>query len=90
MHLPDFSLPNIIAGERILPEFLQNEIKTDAVAAAAEKFFKGSAQAEIVKDRLKQIRQKLGEPDAASRVAQLIFETADRCALSKNISEDSV
>ena len=90
VHLPNFSLPNIIAGERILPEFLQDEIRTETVAAAAEKFFKGSAQAETVKEQLKQLRQKLGEPDAASRVARLILETADRCALSKNISEDSV
>ena len=73
-----------------MPEFLQNEIKTEAVAAEAEKFFKESAQAEVVKEQLKQIRQKLGEPDAASRVARLILETADRCALSKNISEGSV
>lgn len=90
VHLPNFSLPNIIAGQRILPEFLQDEIQTEAVVAETEKFFKGSAQAELVKEQLKQIRQKLGEPDAALRVARLILETADRCALSKNISEDSV
>lgn len=90
VHLPNFSLPNIIAGQRILPEFLQDEIQTEAVVAETEKFFKGSAQAELVKEQLKQIRQKLGEPDAALRVARLILETADRCELSKNISEDSV
>lgn len=90
IHLPNFSLPNIIAGERILPEFLQDEIQADKVADEAMKFFKGTADAAAVRQQLKQIRQKLGEPDAAGRVAGLILATADRCATVKKISEDRV
>ncbi len=90
VHLPNFSLPNIIAGERILPEFLQGEIQTDKVACEAMRFYKGSAEAAVVKEQLLQIRQKLGAPDAAGRVARLILATADRFAAVKTISEDQV
>ena len=88
VHLPNFSLPNIIAGERILPEFLQGEIQTDKVVCEAMRFYKGSAQAAVVKEQLRQIRQELGAPDAAGRVAKLILATADRFAAVKTISED--
>ena len=90
VHLPNFSLPNIIAGERILPEFLQGEIQTDKVACESMRFYKGSAEAAVVKEQLQQIRQKLGAPDAAGRVARLILATADRFAAVKTISEDQV
>jgi len=79
IHLPNFSLPNIIAGERILPELLQAEISTERIVQEAEKMFKDTATAVATKQRLRKIRQSLGEPDAADRVAALILKTADRC-----------
>lgn len=80
IHLPNFSLPNIIAGERILPELLQAEISTARIVQEAEKMFKDRATAMETKKRLQKIRQSLGEPKAAERVAALILQTADRCA----------
>ena len=79
VHLPNFSLPNIIAGERILPEFLQAEISTEKIVEEAEKMFKNTESAAVLKEKLKLIRQRLGQPDAAARVAELILRTADRC-----------
>ncbi len=79
VHLPNFSLPNIIAGERILPEFLQAEISTEKIVGEAEKMFKNTESAAVLKEKLKLIRQRLGQPDAAARVAELILRTADRC-----------
>lgn len=79
VHLPNFSLPNIIAGERILPEFLQAEISTERIVEEAGKMFKNTDSAAVLKEKLKLIRQRLGQPDAAARVADLILRTADRC-----------
>jgi lipid-A-disaccharide synthase len=79
IHLPNFSLPNIIAGERILPEFLQAEIVTERIVEEAKKMFKDTETAAALKQKLKMIRQRLGQPDAAGRVAKLILSTADRC-----------
>lgn len=91
IHLPEFSLPNIIAGERILPEFLQKEIKPEVVKKQAERFFKGSPEVAAVKEKLRLLCHTLGRPDAAGRVAELILLTADHCA-AKGIksSEDIV
>jgi len=88
VHLPNFSLPNIIAGERILPELLQSEITTDRVVAEAEKLFKNTATAAAVKEKLALIRQRLGKADAAGRVAALILATADRCRSDRKLLED--
>lgn len=88
VHLPNFSLPNIIAGERILPELLQAEITTDRVVAEAEKLFKNTASATAVKEKLALIRQRLGKADAAGRVAALILTTADRCRPDRKLLED--
>lgn len=86
VHLPNFSLPNIIAGERILPEFLQAEISTGKIVEEAEKMFKNTESAAVLKEKLKLIRQRLGQPDAAARVAALILNTADRC--KDNMKDD--
>lgn len=88
VHVPNFSLPNIIANERILPELLQAEVSTERIVAEAKKMFKGTAGAAAIKDKLALIRQRLGKPDAAGRVAKLILATADRCAAAQKPSED--
>lgn len=88
IHLPNFSLPNIIAGERILPELLQAEISTERIVQETEKMFKNTVTAMETKKRLQKIRQSLGEPEAADRVAALILQTADRCAKKSLPQED--
>ena len=86
--LPNFSLPNIIAGERILPELLQKEITTERIVEAAETMLRGTDSAAILQQKLRGLREKLHRDDAAGHTAALILETADRCAAGRRILED--
>lgn len=68
-----FSLPNILAGEGILTELLQDAVTPENISAAVTHILE--SRAGIVK-KLRAACSKLGEPGAASRVAGKILETA--------------
>jgi len=87
IHVTNFSLPNIIAGDRIIPELLQQEVNTERITREMLALFKGTAGAAAVKLMLAQTKAKLGQPQAVDRIAKLIIETADHCAL-KNVNKN--
>ena len=68
-----FSLPNILAGEGILTELLQDAVTPERISAEVTHIL--DSRAGIVK-KLRAACKKLGEPGAASRVAEKILETA--------------
>lgn len=68
-----FSLPNILAGEKILPELLQSDVTPEKISAEVLKIL--DTRADYVK-KLQAACSKLGESGAADRVAQKILETA--------------
>ena len=69
-----FSLPNILADEKILPELLQDEVTPEKISAEVLKILDN--RAEVLKN-LQSACAKLGESGAAARVAQKILETAN-------------
>lgn len=64
--LPHFSLVNIVAGKRVVPELLQDEVNGERIAAEVRSLVARSAD---VRRELAVIRTKLGEPGASQRVA---------------------
>ncbi|MCU1347753.1 MAG: lipid-A-disaccharide synthase, partial [Acidobacteria bacterium] len=64
--LPHFSLVNIVAGKRIVPELLQDEVNGPRIAAEVRAL---AAADDEVRRELAAIRGKLGEPGASRRVA---------------------
>lgn len=69
-----FSLPNILAGEKILTELLQSEVTAEKISSEVLKLLDNR---EIICDKLRKACAKLGESGAASRVAKKILETAN-------------
>ena len=68
-----FSLPNILAGEKILTELLQDEVTPENISSEVSKLLNNR---ESVVKKLQAACNKLGKPGAASRVAQKILDTA--------------
>ncbi|MGH7814334.1 MAG: lipid-A-disaccharide synthase [Candidatus Binataceae bacterium] len=67
-------MPNILAGRRIVPELIQNEVTAARLVRAAEPLLSQSIRAETVAN-LRALREKLGAPGAAGRVADIALET---------------
>ncbi len=68
-------LPNLVAGDRVVPEFFQRALTPDAVAPALlELLDEGSDARARQLGALRLIRDRLGGPGAAGRVADLADE----------------
>ena len=74
--IKNFSLPNILAGKRIQPELLQNEVTPEKISEEVLKLYRGEKNREEVVAELQAACKKLGEPGAAERVAKKILEVA--------------
>jgi len=68
-----FSLPNILADEKILPELLQGDVTPEKISDKVLNLLDNRAR---VTENLQAACAKLGGTGAASRVAQKILETA--------------
>jgi len=73
VRIPYIGLANVIAGRKIVEEFIQNEARPEKIARDILRLLNdhGSRQ-KLVKD-LKELREKLGPPGASHRAAQTIL-----------------
>ncbi len=69
VRIAHFSLVNILAGRRLVPELLQREASPERMAAEVERLLLEAPEREAQLDGLRAIRASLGEPGAPLRVA---------------------
>jgi lipid-A-disaccharide synthase len=79
VHVPSFTMPNLIAGAPVIPEFLQEAARPERIALALESLLAGPAR-EIQLARLARVRRRLGEGGAAARAASIAAEMIDGAA----------
>ena len=70
--LPYIGLPNIVAGEKVLPECIQQEVTGDGLARAAQTLIDSWQRYDALKIKLKNIRDALGNKKPAIEVAGII------------------
>jgi len=66
-------MPNILAGRPIVPELMQRQVTEQNLVRAAEPLLSGRIRAETVA-QLRALREQLGAPGAAARVAAIALE----------------
>ena len=72
--VPHIGLINMVAGERIVPELLQNDVTPEAVAAEAVKILEDREYARRVTEQLKEASDRLGRPGASRRAAEVVVD----------------
>lgn len=76
--IPNISLPNIVAGKRIIPELLQYEVNADNIARETLALLPSSEQGEKVRKELLVVKEKLGAGGAVKRAAQVVLNAAKK------------
>jgi lipid-A-disaccharide synthase len=71
------SMPNLLAGREIFPEFIQGQATPENLSGALRVLLNDSARRADVRKQLRQIISDLGGPGAASRAAAAILRLLD-------------
>jgi lipid-A-disaccharide synthase len=71
IRVPFIAMPNLLAGEKVVPELIQNEVTAENLVGAVMPFLNVPAEIEACRSRLRLVREKLGQPGAAARAAEI-------------------
>jgi lipid-A-disaccharide synthase len=69
-----YSMVNLVAGARVVPELIQDGCTPETVSAEAIGLFTDHDRVERMRDDLAIVRERLGEPGASGRAADAILE----------------
>lgn len=72
--LEHIGLVNIVAGERLVPELLQQEANPENMADALTKMLSDPGYYDHIRDGLQNVRGKLGDSGASARAASVVME----------------
>jgi lipid-A-disaccharide synthase len=75
-----FGMVNLLAGERLVPELIQDAFTPQAVADEAVSMLTDGARAASIRAGLARIRVRLGPPGASRRAAEAILNVVRSCA----------
>jgi lipid-A-disaccharide synthase len=76
VHVDTFAMVNLIAGQRIVPELIQDKCTPENIAAETLSLLTDGPRAERTRSALAEVRKKLGSPGASARAAEAVLEVA--------------
>ncbi len=82
VRVPFIGMPNLIAGRQIVPELIQSAVTPERIATEARRLLTDAQAYSVAQEGLREVRTKLGEPGAAQRTADLIFNLLAERSLS--------
>ena len=71
--LSNIGLANIIAGETVVPELIQNEVNTKNILNECSKFLSEVSLYQTISEKLKSLKVVLGNKDASKTAAEIII-----------------
>ncbi|NLP12308.1 lipid-A-disaccharide synthase [bacterium] len=74
--IPYIGLVNVVAGKKIIKEFLQQQVTEKNLAAELERLLFDSQLRKTLFHELQQVKSKLGDPGASLKTARLILQLA--------------
>jgi lipid-A-disaccharide synthase len=70
--IPHIGMVNIVAGKKIVPEFIQSQAKPEKIAEEMEKILKDEDEYKRIKIELNEVKTRLGEKGAYRRGARIV------------------
>ena len=74
--IPDISLVNIVAGKRVVPEYVQAAAIPEAMASDVISLLQDKERRDVMLADLASVKEKMGDARASERVAELIEKLA--------------
>jgi lipid-A-disaccharide synthase len=79
VRVPFYAMPNLVVGREIVPEFLQQEARPEAIAAALAQLMDGPIRERQLKD-LAEVCERLSSRGAARRASEIAEEMLEAAA----------
>ena len=76
--IPYIGMVNIVAGKKIVPEFIQFGARPKIIAQSIIELLQNPLAANQMSQELKTVKNTLGEPGAAGRAAKLILDSLQK------------
>ena len=82
VHVPFIGMPNLIVERQVVPELIQSAVTPERIATEARRLLTDARAYSVAQEGLREVRTRLGEPGAAKRAADLIFNLLAKRSLS--------
>jgi len=70
--IPNIALANVVAGKRIVPEFIQKKAVPQKIADEMYEILSDKNRYKAIQNELEKVKDKLGEEGASKRAAQIV------------------
>jgi len=74
IRIPIIGLANIVAGKRVVPEFIQRKARPKEIAKVVCHWLSNPGIMKEIKKELEKVKERLGTPGASKRAAKIILE----------------
>lgn len=74
INIPNIALANVVAGKKIVPEFIQNKAIPQKIADEMYEILNDKNRYKAIRNELEKVREKLGEEGASAKAAQIIVQ----------------
>jgi lipid-A-disaccharide synthase len=74
VNVPHIGMANILAGELVVPELIQDELTAENLYRSTIRYFEDPAHYEMTRRRLGAVRSKMGTPGASRMVAAMLHD----------------
>ncbi len=76
IRVPHIAMANLVAGDRVFPELVQDEARPETVASITREWLESESVLAGIRTRLAAARAALGEPGAIGRAARTVLKAA--------------
>jgi len=72
--IPHIALANVVAGQRVVPEFIQRQAIPGRIAEEMYQIVTEKDRYRAIQNELKKVKEKLGEEGASKKAAKIVYE----------------